>query len=220
VRSSDRSSPRSDDPLHDVGALLILAASVATAFFAAVSLRFASLVSTILAAYLAFVAEAVIVVIGLLLFRDVHTGPVAITQLVLLAVSVVCWLWRGRPGLPIGSVVEPARELRRSPVAVLFVFVAAVGFDQALCGPSVPRGACDPARGYGSSRRLGFDVRVSACSAALLATFSLVALEAMTAQNDLVAASFPVIALCLLLGRTRGEAVLAGAALCTGLGAS
>src|SRR5262249_57817299 len=47
---------------------------------------------------------------------------------------------------------------------------------------------------YGSSRRLGFGVRASACGTFLLATFSVLTLEASTAQNDLVAASFAAVA--------------------------
>jgi Glycosyltransferase family 87 len=72
---------------------------------------------------------------------------------------------------------------------------------------------------YGSARRLGFEVRPAACSAFLFATFSLVALEATTGQNDLVAASMPAVAMCLLLGR-RGllEPALAGVAAGLGLG--
>ncbi|HUY71415.1 MAG TPA: hypothetical protein VMV08_04185, partial [Gaiellaceae bacterium] len=65
---------------------------------------------------------------------------------------------------------------------------------------------------YGSSRRLGFGVRPSACAAALFATFSLVMLEAITAQNDLVAASFPAVAAYLLLGELTVEQLLAGVA--------
>jgi hypothetical protein len=50
--------------------------------------------------------------------------------------------------------------------------------------------------------------------------FSLVALQSTTSQNDLVAASFPVVALCLLLGSGRlVEPLLAGAAIGIGLGA-
>src|SRR3954454_22973627 len=45
---------------------------------------------------------------------------------------------------------------------------------------------------YGAARRLGFEPRAAACSALLLATFSLVVLESSTSQNDLVAASFPI----------------------------
>ncbi len=71
---------------------------------------------------------------------------------------------------------------------------------------------------YGMARRIGFGAAVAACSAALLSTFSLVALESMTAQNDLVAASFPAVAACLILGGSSVELVLAGAALGLGLG--
>jgi hypothetical protein len=72
---------------------------------------------------------------------------------------------------------------------------------------------------YGLARRIGFGIREAACAALLLATLSLVTLEATTAQNDLVAASFPVVASCLLLGDDRREAWLAGVALAFGLGA-
>jgi hypothetical protein len=71
---------------------------------------------------------------------------------------------------------------------------------------------------YGSSRRLGFGVRAAACAAFLLATFPLPALEATTAQNDLVAASFPAVAACLLLGGGALEAALGGAAAGMGVG--
>jgi glycosyl transferase family 87 len=72
---------------------------------------------------------------------------------------------------------------------------------------------------YGTARRLGFQARPAACSAFLLASFSLVAFESTTAQNDLFAASFPAVAVCLLLGGSRTETLLAGAALGIGIGA-
>ena len=62
-------------------------------------------------------------------------------------------------------------------------------------------------------------MRPSASAAFLLATFSLFVLESSTAQNDLVAASFPVIAACFLLSGGPVEAALAGAAASLGLGA-
>jgi hypothetical protein len=71
---------------------------------------------------------------------------------------------------------------------------------------------------YGASRRLGFGVASAVSAVGLLGTFSLVALESVTAQNDLVAASFPVVAACLVLGGSRAELLLAGAALGIGLG--
>ena len=71
---------------------------------------------------------------------------------------------------------------------------------------------------YGTARRLGYSAPAAARSAALLAMLSLVALESTTAQNDLVAASFPIVAAFLLLGRRRVEDVLAGVAFALGLG--
>ena len=71
---------------------------------------------------------------------------------------------------------------------------------------------------YGSARRLGYAVRPSTCAAALTATFSVLALEAVTGQNDLFAASFPAVAACLLLGAVPAEAALAGAAVAFGIG--
>jgi hypothetical protein len=72
---------------------------------------------------------------------------------------------------------------------------------------------------YGAARRLGYEPRAAARGTALVAMLSLVALESTTAQNDLVAASFPVAAAFFLLGRSQLEAFLAGVALALGLGA-
>ena len=71
---------------------------------------------------------------------------------------------------------------------------------------------------FGAARRLGFDVPRAACAAALLSTLSLIALEATTEQNDLVAASFVITAACLLLARSPTESVLAGIAIALGAG--
>jgi hypothetical protein len=71
---------------------------------------------------------------------------------------------------------------------------------------------------YGSARRLGFSARSAACASFVTATFSLLALEATTAQNDLVAASFPAVAACLLLGPGRIEPLLGGVSAGIGLG--
>jgi hypothetical protein len=72
---------------------------------------------------------------------------------------------------------------------------------------------------YGTSRRLGFPARAAAAAAALFATFSFVALQATTAQNDLFAASFPAVAACLLLGEQTLELGAAGISAGMGLGA-
>jgi hypothetical protein len=71
---------------------------------------------------------------------------------------------------------------------------------------------------YGAARRLGYEPRAAARGSAILAMLSLVALESTTAQNDLVAASFPIAAAFFLLRREPLEALLAGLALGVGLG--
>jgi hypothetical protein len=62
------------------------------------------------------------------------------------------------------------------------------------------------------ARRLGYERRPAAFSALLFPTLTIVALESVTTQNDLVEASFVVAAVALALGRTRAETVLAGLA--------
>lgn len=66
---------------------------------------------------------------------------------------------------------------------------------------------------YAIARRLGHAASLSALAALLFPTLTVVALESVTTQNDLVIASFVTAAVALALGRTRAELVLAGLAL-------
>ena len=257
---------------------------VASAALVAASARFGDLVSTLLAAYLAFVAATVGVVLALSPFRLVTRGGLAVAELVLLVAAVGLWWMRGRPGLPTTAARAAVREVLARPETALFLVFALVllGYEL-LLGLAVPANTWDAltyhlaraamwaqhggfywvpnaptdrinefqplaeqetlylfgATGtgalfalpqflaelailvsvYGSARRLGFQVRASAGAAFVLATFSLVALQASTAQNDLVAASFPAVAACLLLGDGALTAALAGVAVGFGLGA-
>jgi hypothetical protein len=101
---------------------------------------------------------------------------------------------------------------------LLFLFVA-TGTSALLAIPQFLAEIAILVAIYGSARRLGFAVRPAVCSALLFATFSIVALEATTAQNDLVAASLPAVAACLLLGRSGLlEPAFAGIAAGLGLG--
>jgi hypothetical protein len=107
------------------------------------------------------------------------------------------------------------------PVAeqqLLYLFVAS-GSDQLYAAPQFVAELAILVAVYGAGRRLGFGVSAAASSVFLLATFTLFVLESSTAQNDLVAASFPAVAACLLLAGGRVEAMLAGAAAGIGLGA-
>jgi hypothetical protein len=71
---------------------------------------------------------------------------------------------------------------------------------------------------YAIGRRLGHELRPAACAALLYATFTLVALEATTSQNDLVAASLPAVAAAFLLARGSQSLALAGVAAGLALG--
>jgi hypothetical protein len=129
------------------------------------------------------------------------------------------WLQHGGYGWIANAPTDRVNEFQ--PLAeqeILFLF-AATG-STALS--SLPQWLAEVAilvAVFGTARRLGFDVRASACASCLLATFTLVALEATTAQNDLVAASFPLVAACLLVGGGSLEAALAGVAVALGVGA-
>jgi hypothetical protein len=100
---------------------------------------------------------------------------------------------------------------------ILFLFVAA-GSGALLALPQFLAELAALVAVYGAARRLGFGVGPAACSACLVATFCVVALEATTAQNDLVTASFAAVAACFLLGGGVLEPALAGAAAAFGLG--
>lgn len=265
-------------------ALLLLALPVATALLVAASARLPSLVSTLLVAYLALVAELALVTWALSPADAVTRNGLAAASTVLFLAAVVLWWLRGRPRLPLEAASTVVRRLVDDRVTLVFLglTVLLLGYELVLvlAAPAnnwdsltyhlaraaawaqeggihwIPNAPTDRlnefqplaeqqilylfvAAGdtllfalpqylaqlailvavYGAARRLGFEVAAAAGSAFLLATFSLVALEATTAQNDLVAASFPIVAACLVLGGLPIELVLAGAALGFGLGA-
>jgi hypothetical protein len=265
-----------------VGGLLLIGSAAATALLVAATARLPSLVSTLLAAYLAFVANLGIVTLALSPVHEVTRAGLGVTEATLLAGALALWWRRGRPGLPLVSARAAARAVISDPLTALFLAgVVLLLAYEVLLGTSPPnnmdsltyhlaRAAAWAQHGgiywipnapevelnayqpvaeqqnlfllvatgggalyflpqflaelailvavYGASRRLGFEVRAAACSAFLLATFSVLALEAFTAQNDLVAASFVAVASCLLLGSDRLEPGLAGAAAAFGLG--
>jgi hypothetical protein len=263
--------------------LLILAGAI-SAVLVGLALRLPSLVSTVLASYLAWVVNLGLVTLVLSPFRQVDRGGLAVAEAIILAGAFVAWWSRGRFVPSFAPARTALAEAASSPWTLLFLIavVALLGYELAL-GLTMPPNNWDAytyhlarvaawvhhggvywipnaptdrlnefqplaeqqilflfvARGgdqfyavpqflaelaillsvYGCSRRLGYGVRPSASAAFLLATFSLFVLESSTAQNDLVAASFPVIAACFLLSGGPVEAALAGAAASLGLGA-
>ncbi|HEY3921991.1 MAG TPA: glycosyltransferase 87 family protein [Gaiellaceae bacterium] len=263
---------------------LLIVAPIATAFFSAASLGLDSVVSTVLAAYLAAVANLGLTTWLLSPVRAVdRTGLVAV-EAVLLIGSAGIWLRRGRP-LPGGPDLEVARRILADPVVAVFLAVVAalLAYELVLVFATpadnwdsltyhltrvaewmqhggvyrIPNAATPRMNEYqpfaeqqifylftatksgalyavpqyvaqlatmvaifGSSLRLGFRPRAAICAALLFPMLSLVALQASTSQNDLVAASFPIVALYFLLGSSRKlEPLLAGIAIGLGLGA-
>jgi hypothetical protein len=71
---------------------------------------------------------------------------------------------------------------------------------------------------FGIGRRIGFGRAGAAFAALLFATLSEVALEATTAQNDLVVGAFVAVGAYFVLGRSKREHALAGAAVGLALG--
>jgi hypothetical protein len=265
-------------------AALLLVAPVASAVLFAVSLRLPSLVSTLLAAYLAIVANLGLVTWALSPLRLVDRSGLAAAEGLLLAAAFAGWWRRGRPALPFRSAAAVGRHVLGDPVSAVFLVVIGTLFAYELVlvltapasnwdsltyhlsrvaawmqhggvyripnAPTPRMNEYQPlaeqqilylfvATGsgalfalpqylaqaailiaiYGAARRLGFSPRPAAYASLLFAMFSLVALEATTSQNDLVAASFPVVALCLLFGSSILEPALAGVAIGIGLGA-
>jgi len=264
--------------------LCLIGAAATTAAFAAAALRLPSLVSTLLAAYVAFVADLGLVTWALSPLHAVTRAGLAVAEAVLLALAVGAWLVRRRPPLPLRAAAPSIRAVVTDPVSavflatvgallayelvlvltapadnwdsltyhlarvaawmhhggiyripnapsanfndfpplaeqqILYIFVA-VGSGALFGLPQYLAQLAILVAVYGCARRLGFGPRPAAASACVFATFSFVLLQATTAQNDLFAASFPVVAACLFLGTSRSELALGGMSAALGLGA-
>jgi hypothetical protein len=128
--------------------------------------------------------------------------------------------WAQHGGLHWITDAPTARMNEFQPLAeqeILFLFVA-TGEGALFALPQYVAQLAIVTGIYGAARCLGFARRPSAAAALLFPTFTLVALESTTAQNDLVAASFPMIAAALILRGRRVDLVLAGLAIALGLG--
>jgi len=254
-----------------VAALLIGGVAAASLLIAA-GLRLDSLAATLLAAYVALLAEVALLTSALSPLRAVTRAGLGAGEAVVLALAAGGWWLRGRPRLPaarIGPFRDPlvlafgalaavvlgyelavvltappnnwdslTYHLTRAafwaqhsgiywipnaptnrinefqPLAeqqVLYLFVA-TGSGALFALPQFLAEVATMLAIYLAARRLGHDVRGSSCAAVLFGTLAVVALEATTAQNDLVAASLPAVAAAFLLGRRETEVMLAALA--------
>jgi hypothetical protein len=96
--------------------------------------------------------------------------------------------------------------------------VVFLGRDVLAALPQLLAGLATAAAVYISALRLGADRRCALFSGLIFPTLTIVALESMTTQNDVLEASFVAAAVAFALGRTRGEAALAGIALALAAG--
>ena len=113
-----------------------------------------------------------------------------------------------------------ARENAFQPngeVLVLYTF-AFLGRDTVAALPQLVAELASLTAVFGIARRLGFSRPASAFAALLTATLTLVALQSVTTQNDLLAASFIAAGLYFVLGGARKDLVLAGVAVGLALG--
>ena len=120
------------------------------------------------------------------------------------------WLQRARveyvPDPPTERInaLQPGSELE-----ILWTF-AFLGRDTAAALPQLLAEVASLVGVYAIARRIGFGRPDSVFASLLAGTLTQVALQSVTTQNDLLAASFVVAAAALVLGRSRAEVVLAG----------
>jgi hypothetical protein len=102
-------------------------------------------------------------------------------------------------------------------IGVLYTMVVA-GTDRFVTTVALAAYAAVPLAIFGIGRRLLVDRRSALCAALAFATLPVVALQAPTALNDLVIASFAAACVYFFLGRQDAELALAGVALALALG--
>lgn len=169
-------------------------------------------VSSLWAGLLAALALVVVLGVGYELFLLVATPPNNWDSMHYHLARAAAWRARGSLGyFPTHNGIENAYP-QNAELLVLWTLVF-LGRDLLAALPQLLAGLATAASVYVTSRRLGHPRRLAGFAALLLPTLTIVALESVTTQNDLVEASFVAAAVALALGRTRGEAALAGLAL-------
>jgi hypothetical protein len=128
------------------------------------------------------------------------------------------WLQKGAVEYIDGAPTERQNAFQpNGEIEILYTF-AFVGRDTAAAATQLVAELALLLAVYGCARRLGYGRAPSTFAALLTATLSEVALQSVTTQNDLVAASFVASAACLVLGADRRELPLAGLAVGLALG--
>lgn len=163
-------------------------------------------------ALLAALGGVVALAFGYELFLVVATPPNNWDSLHYHLARVAAWRAQGSLAyLPTHNGIENAYP-QNAELLVLWTVVF-LGRDLLAALPQLLAGLATTVSVYAVARRLGHNARRSGFAALLFPTLTIVALESVQAQNDIVEASFVVAAVALALGATRAEWALAGLAL-------
>jgi hypothetical protein len=157
---------------------------------------------------------ALVVAIGLAyeLFLVAATSPNNWDSMHYHLARVAAWHAQGDLGyFPTHNAIENVYP-QNAELLVLWT-VTFLGRDVLAAVPQLLASLATAASVFVIARRLGYERRAAAFSALLFPTLTIVALESVTTQNDLVEASFVAAAVALALGRSRAETALAGLAL-------
>ena len=114
--------------------VVLVGAAVAVSLLLAASARLESLVSTLLVAYLALVANVGVVTLVLSPFRGVTRTGLAAAEAVLVVAAFLGWWLRGRPRLPLAAARTAVEAIVRDPLTalVLAAMVALLGYELLL----------------------------------------------------------------------------------------
>jgi len=160
---------------------------------------------------LTLLALVVTLAVGYELFLIVATPPNNWDSMHYHLARVAAWrAQRSLAYVPTHNAIENAYP-QNAELLVLWTVVL-VGRDVVAALPQLLSCLATATAVYAIARRLGYNARLSAFAGLLFPTLTIVALESVTTQNDLVEASFISAAVALALGRSRSTAVLAGAA--------
>jgi Glycosyltransferase family 87 len=160
----------------------------------------------------AVLAVAVLAAFGYELFVVAATPPNNWDSMHYHLARVAAWRARGSLGyIPTHTGIENAYP-QNAELLVLWTVVF-LGRDLLAALSQLLAGLATAASVYVIARRLHQGQRAAAFAALLFPTLTIVALESMTTQNDLVEASFVAGAVALGLGEGRATAALAGIAL-------
>lgn len=166
---------------------------------------------------LTLLGAVVLAAIGYEGFLVVATPPNNADSLAYHLPRVVAWLQQGHAGYFDAPTQRATAFPGNAELGILWT-VALLGRDTLVALPQLFAELGVLACVFGCGRRLGFGRPASTFAALLTATLGQVALQSVTAQNDLVTASLVAAAVYFVLGRERRELRLAGLAVALAVG--